>query len=148
MPDSCSDYNTPMKVCLCRADNCFNVTFKQTRTKDVLLIFLDLLLETYQNGIDELINYMKADNSLQEREKIELIKKKYPGVFDKYFASYDLFKKMKSSKNVKVENEYRRHVTITFDSGLTLDIDKCGQYLAEAREFAQLVLKTIGNIKE
>lgn len=148
MPDNCSDYNTPMKVSLCRADNCFNVTFKQTKTKDVMLIFLDLILETYQNGIDELINYMKADTSLQEREKIELIRKKYETAFGKYLDTYSSLKKMKSSKEAKVENEYRRHITIKFDSGLTLDIDKCKQYLAEAREFAQLVLKTIGNIKE
>ncbi len=148
MPDNCSDYNTPMKVSLCRADNCFNVTFKQTKTKDVLLIFLDLILETYQNGIDELINYMKADNSLQEREKIELIRKKYETFFGKYFDTYALLRKMKASKESKVEQEYRRHITITFDSGLTLDIDACKQYLAEAREFAMLVLKTIGNIKE
>lgn len=141
----CSDYTMPMKACFCRADNCLNVTLKHTRTKDVLMIFLKLLLETFREGFYELA---KGEKELPEKERFVLIKSRYGNAFDKYINTYELLRKMKNSKSIKAEEEYRRHVRLVFDGGLVLDIDKGGEYLKEAKEFAQLVLKSIGVAKE
>ncbi|MEM4263814.1 MAG: hypothetical protein QW666_02890 [Candidatus Woesearchaeota archaeon] len=144
MPDICSDFKMPMQACLCRAENCLNVSLKQTRTKDVLLILLDLLVETFKNGFEELV---KGEKFSSDKEMFDSIRKKHGDLFDKHIKTYELLRKMKASKEMKVEEEYRRHVRIIFDNKLTLDIDKGGEYLKEAKEFAQLVLKTIVNTK-
>lgn len=144
-PAECSGYKLPIQACLCKADNCIHVTLKMTRTKDALLILLDLLLETYRAGFAKLVGDKKISS---EKDMLDLVKKKYGAVFVKHIKAYELLRKMKSSREMKAEEEYRRHVRIIFDDGLVLDIDKGKELFEDAKEFMQLVLDSAAKISD
>ena len=88
MPNGISHDATKMEQELYRAGTRINVTLKYTRTGAVIQSLIEQLCITFKFGIDELIMHAKEPLYLPYDEKMKLLKEKYPGIFDAYFALY------------------------------------------------------------
>lgn len=135
-----------MEIELNRADTFTNVSLKYTRTKNVILGIIKRLAYCYEAGIDELVKfYVISQVSINDR--IQALRLKQPGIFDRYFEEYDLLTRIVECKEKVAVDEYRQRVNVLCTENnwaQSVDISFVHTHLELAKEFVRLVLRHIG----
>jgi|SRR3989338_2288445 len=142
-----SEYLDNAKEELKRADHLIYVSLKYTRTVDVLKNIIERLINTFDEGINALLEYLKKKKKIKEQPKAilvrcDLIKEK---IKDKKINDdldfYLLLRKIDKAKFTK-RLEYRRHVTMIADvdgTFIEVNMDNLKENFKKAQDFIDYI---------
>ena len=142
-----SEYLDNAKEELKRADHLIYVSLKYTRTVDVLKNIIERLINTFDEGINALLEYLKKKKKIKEQPKAilvrcDLIKEK---IKDKKINDdldfYLLLRKIDKAKFTK-RLEYRRHVIMIADvdgTFIEVNMDNLKENFKKAQDFIDYI---------
>ena len=132
-----------------RAEHLYFVSLKYTRTVDVIRNLVDRLINSFELGIDVLLEIAKTNKKLETiprapRAKSNIAKEIYSEEEEliKFLEFYILLRDIKAAPYTKKE-EYRRHVTMTSEISpgnyIEVDIDLLQEYLKRSHTFFEYI---------
>ena len=127
-----------------RADHLMFVSLKYTRTVDVIKSLIERLINTYDNGINALLEHKEVkDIPKIQRLKADMLLRTYPD--DEHLHNYmKLYFLLRDINKAKYDRtlEFRRHVHMTAylnEHEIEVSIDIVEDYFNRTKEFIEYV---------
>jgi hypothetical protein len=128
-----------------RADHLVYVSLKYTRTCDVMRNAIQRLINAFEMGFAEYLEYMRKRKKIAEvpasgKEKYDLAKKHLGVKAKKYLALYNTLKKIEKADHCDVD-EFRKNVTLKTKGSNSVEVktDTLGNYLDMTKEFVLFI---------